>query len=452
MKPNIIVFFSDQQRYDTVGAYGQELDVTPNLDYMASEGVTFENAFTCQPVCGPARSCMQSGKFATQTECFINDIGLKEDEQTIAKILSNEGYETAYVGKWHLASTKGECDFSTSPVPENKRGGYKDYWMASDILEFTSHGYDGYVFNKDMEKVDFKGYRADKITDFALDFLDNRDKEKPFLLFLSHIEPHHQNDRKAYEGPIGSKEEFKEYTLPDDLKGIEGDYDISYPDYLGCCKSLDYNLGRMREKLKNLNIEDNTIIIYTSDHGCHFKTKNKELPEGGADDYKRSFYENTIRVPMVAYGPGFKGGKRITELASLIDVPKTIVDIATKNKPEFMEGVSLVDLVNEDKSRDEVFIQISESYVGRAIRTKQYKYCVIDPTKLPYEDSFSTKYEEHYLFDLQNDPLEKINLINNENYEDVKINLRQKMKDFVKAVENIDIEIVSCPNKIKSFN
>ncbi|MBO3445241.1 sulfatase-like hydrolase/transferase [Clostridium sp. CCUG 7971] len=442
-KPNIIVFFSDQQRFDTVGCYGQKLDITPNLDYMASEGVKFENAFTCQPVCGPARSCMQTGKYATQTECFINDIGLKEDETTIAKLLSEEGYETAYVGKWHLASTKDECDFSTSPVPENKRGGYKDYWMASDVLEFTSHGYDGYVFNKDMEKIEFEGYRADKITDFALDYLENRNKEKPFLLFLSHIEPHHQNDRKIYEGPEGSKDKFKEYILPQDLKSIEGDYKENYPDYLGCCKSLDNNLGRIREKLKDLDIDKNTVVIYTSDHGCHFKTKNKNLPKGGADDYKRSFYENTIRVPLVAYGPGFEGGKVIHELSSLIDIPKTIIDIAMGSKPEFMEGVSLLDLVHNKTNRDDVFIQISESYVGRALRTKKYKYCIIDPNKHPYEDSYSLEYEECYLYDLEKDPLEKVNLIDHRGYEDIKEELRLRIKEYIKNIEHIDIKITN---------
>ncbi|MGL5315086.1 MAG: sulfatase-like hydrolase/transferase, partial [Peptostreptococcaceae bacterium] len=412
------------------------------LDYMASEGVKFENAFTCQPVCGPARSCMQTGKYATQTDCFVNDIGLKEDEETIAKILSKEGYETAYVGKWHLASTMNECDFSVSPVPIEKRGGYKDYWMASDILEFTSHGYDGYVFNKDMEKVEFEGYRADKITDFALDFLDNRNKEKPFLLFLSHIEPHHQNDRKTYEGPKGSKENFKDYSTPCDLKDLEGDYNKHYPDYLGCCKALDNNLGRIRDKVKELGLEDNTVIIYTSDHGCHFKTVNKDLPEGGADDYKRSFYDNTIKVPMIIYGPQFKGGKNINELASLIDIPKTIVDIATNEKPRFMEGVSLVDLTNESINRDDVFIQISESYVGRAIRTKKYKYCIIDPAKHPYKEKNSEKYIESYLYDLENDSLEKNNLINDKAYEDVRIELRAKIKEYIKNIENIDVEIL----------
>ncbi|MEG1311405.1 MAG: sulfatase-like hydrolase/transferase [Romboutsia sp.] len=441
MKPNIIVFFSDQQRYDTVGAYGQQLNITPNLDYMANEGVRFENAFTCQPVCGPARSCMQTGKYATQTNCFVNDIGLKEDEETIAKILSKEGYETAYIGKWHLASTRNECDYSTSPVPIDKRGGYKDYWMASDILEFTSHGYDGYVFDKDNNKVEFKGYRADKITDFALDFLDNRNKEKPFLLFLSHIEPHHQNDRKAYEGPNIYKEEFKDYKLPKDLEGIDGDYKEHYSDYLGCCKSLDDNLGRIRERLENLNIDDNTIIIYTSDHGCHFKTKNKDLPIGGADDYKRSFYENTIKVPLVVYGKGFEGGKVIDELASLIDIPKTIMDIAKIDTHSFMEGVSLLDLANNNLNREDIFIQISESYIGRAIRTKKYKYCIVDYTKNPYKDKDSVEYTEKYLYDLEKDPLEKVNLINDESYHDIRTELRDKVKDYIRRVEKLEVNI-----------
>lgn len=442
MKPNIIVFFSDQQRYDTIGCYNKDIDITPNLDYMASEGVKFENAFTCQPVCGPARSCMQTGKYATQTGCFVNDIGLKEDEKTIAKLLSDEGYETAYVGKWHLASTRGECDFSKEAVPESKRGGYKDYWMASDILEFTSHGYDGYVFDKDNNKVEFIGYRADKITDFALEFIENRDTERPFFLFLSHIEPHHQNDRKTYEGPNGSKEKFKKFKIPKDLEHLNGDYGKHYPDYLGCCESLDYNLGRIRKKLEELGLDRNTIVIYTSDHGCHFKTLNKDLPVGGADDYKRSFYDNTIRVPLIINGPGFKGGKEIAELASLIDIPSTIIDIVKGNEDNTMEGRSLMKLANENLKRESVFIQISESYVGRAIRTKKYKYCIIDPLKKPYIDSYSENYIESYLYDLELDPLEKNNLINDDGYETIRKNMQLIIKEYILKIENININII----------
>ena len=187
MKKNVIFYFSDQQRWDTIGVYGQPLNITPNLDQMALEGIIFDNAFSCQPVCGPARSCVQSGVYSTKTGCFVNGISLPQNIPTIAKKFNDAGYQTAYVGKWHLASDDGIEDYQHAAIPLSKRGGYQDYWMASDTLELTSHGYDGYVFDKDMNKVEFEGYRVDKITDFALDFLDSRDKEKPFFLFLSHI-------------------------------------------------------------------------------------------------------------------------------------------------------------------------------------------------------------------------------------------------------------------------
>ena len=106
-QPNIIFIFSDQQRYDTLGCYGQDLDVTPNLDKMAKEGVLFEYAFTNQPLCGPARSILQTGLYATETTCYRNGISLPISDKNIANYFSDNGYDVAYIGKWHLASTIG---------------------------------------------------------------------------------------------------------------------------------------------------------------------------------------------------------------------------------------------------------------------------------------------------------------------------------------------------------
>lgn len=129
-RPNIIFYFSDQQRWDTLGCYGQPLDVTPNLDRLAKEGTLFEQVFTCQPVCGPARACLQSGKYATQIGCHRNAQALPENITTLADYFHRAGYETAYVGKWHLASNRSsyealedEENFETRAVPENRRGG-----------------------------------------------------------------------------------------------------------------------------------------------------------------------------------------------------------------------------------------------------------------------------------------------------------------------------------------
>ncbi len=432
--PNIIVFLSDQQRWDTVGCYGQTLPVTPNLDRMAREGVRFENAFTCQPVCGPARACLQTGMYATETGCYKNDRALGPDEKTIALYFSQAGYESGYIGKWHLASQGEESDYKTKPVPPQRRGGYNDFWLASDVLEFTSHGYDGYMYDGDMNKVEFKGYRADCMTDYALDYLGSRDGKKPFFLFLSYIEPHHQNDRNTYEGPLGSKEKFKNYTVPADLADTEGDWRQNFPDYLGCCHSLDRNLGRIRDELGHLGLAENTVILYTSDHGSHFRTRNKE--------YKRSCHENSIRIPMIACGPGFAGGRVIDELVSLIDIPPTLLACGHMDKPGQMQGRPLQQLMNGDDSGrpSEIFFQISESQVGRGIRTKRWKYSVYAPDKDGVLDTCSDVYEEQFLYDLDNDPHEKNNLAAHRDYEEIREQLACILKKrMAEANEKIPV-------------
>ncbi len=429
-QPNIIFFFTDQQRWDTCGCYDQELPITPNLDKMALEGVLFKHAFTCQPVCGPARACVQTGKYATEVGVHTNHRMLPIDELTIAKWLSNAGYETGYIGKWHLASfgpIGGDDDFRTRPVPPERRGGYKDFWLASDVLEFTSHSYDGYMFDGDMNRRDFPEgrYRADVLGDWTLEYLDTRKLEKPFFLFLSFIEPHHQNDHNRYEGPIGSKEKWANYKIPGDLIGTDGDWRENYPDYLGCCNSLDYNLGRIIEKLKELNLYDNTLIIFTSDHGSHFRTRNAE--------YKRSCHDSCIRIPMVIHGPGFTGGKVIHELVSLIDIPPTILYAGGLEKPSSMRGRILQHLVDGSTSywENEVFLQISESHCGRAIRTQKWKYSVKAPGKTG-SDPDSEIYVEDYLYDLDADPYERNNIVAEPSYNDIRIELSSRLKERMK--------------------
>ena len=426
MKPNMLFFFSDQQRWDTCGCYGQKLDITPNLDKMAEEGVRFENAFTCQPVCGPARACIQTGKYATETGCVINHIKLPKDEKTIAHYLSENGYEVGYIGKWHLAScgiNGGTDDFQTKAVPSERRGGYKDFWLASDILEFTSHGYDGHMFDSDGKKNFFSEgrYRVDAMTDWVIDYLNSRSGEKPFFLFASYIEPHHQNDHGHYEGPKGSKKKFRDFPVPGDLKKGEGNWEAEYPDYLGCINSLDENLGRIRAELERLGISDNTLVIYTSDHGSHFCTRNTE--------YKRSCHDGCIRIPMIMEGPGFKGGTVRQELASLIDIPPTILAAAGVKIPKYMRGKPLQKLASGEISGwpEEVFLQISESQCGRAIRTHRWKYSVRSPDKGP-NDPCSDVYKEDFLYDLENDPCELNNLVSDPAFADVRKDMEERLK------------------------
>ena len=426
VRPNVLFFFTDQQRWDTCGCYGQPLDVTPNLDRMAAEGVRFENAFTCQPVCGPARACLQLGTYATETGCFRNGIALPRDRTTLANRFSDAGYEVGYIGKWHLASTHNlgdaDVDHTVTPVPPEYRGGYKDFWLASDVLEFTSHGYDGHMFDGEGNRRDFPEgrYRADAQTDWVLEYLRTRTGEKPFFLFISYIEPHHQNDHDCYEGPHGSKERYADFPVPGDLDGTDGDWRENYPDYLGCCDSLDANLGRIRKELTTLGLADSTTIVYTSDHGTHFRTRNNE--------YKRSCHDGCTRIPMVACGPGFRGGKVIDEMVSLIDLPPTLLAAAGVEAP--MVGRPLQGLVDgsADDWPEEVFLQISESHVGRAIRTRKWKYSVRAPGRDGGRDPDSDHYVEDFLYDLQADPHERNNLVTDPSLADIRAGLAATLK------------------------
>ena len=418
MRPNIIFYFSDQQRWDTVNE-----EATPNLMQLAREGIQFENSYTCQPVCGPARACLQTGMYATQCGCYWNGVPLPQTIRPMAEYFNEAGYETAYVGKWHLASDRlpnvgFHCE--KTAIPKERQGGYKNWWRAADVLEFPSHGYDGYVFDAEGNQIDFKGYRADCINDFALEYLDQKTSDDPFFLFISQLEPHHQNDRHCYEGPKETVEKFRDYPIPPDLSFLEGDYEKMYPDYMAAINRLDENVGRLVAKLKEKGLYENTILIYTSDHGSHFKTRNLE--------YKRSCHDSATHTPLIIRGGPFQGGKKEERLVSLIDLPPTMLDLAGIPIPKSYMGHSLVrELAGEEPERDCVFIQISESQCGRAIRTKQYKYSVRALAPTGYTIHRSPVYFEDYLYDLTKDPIEKNNLIKDRSYAFV----RQKMKKLL---------------------
>lgn len=444
MKKNIILYFTDQQRWDTIGVYGQKLEITPFLDSLANEGTIFDNAYSPQPVCGPFRSMLQSGLYPTTTGCFKNNIMLPHDIKTLANYMDDAGYENAYVGKWHLASlgpSYGQFihNYETTAIPLEFRGGYKGFWRASDVLEATSHGYGGFIFDENGNKIEFDGYRVDAITNFGIEFIENYDSEKPFFLTISHIEPHHQNDHNTYEGPIGSKERFKDFELPKDLVELshpESDAYEEYPDYLGQCRSLDDNLNRLVNKLKEKGIYENTVIIYFSDHGSHFKTRNRDENRNGGDDYKRSAHSSASHVPLIIHGPGFNTGKRIEDVVSTASLPKTILSIAGIEVGKKMVGEDLTILINnEEMTRDEVaFIQISESRVGRAIRTPKYLYAVVAPDKNGFDFMDSDVYKDDFLYDIEKDPYEINNLVDDSNYKSIILELR---KILVKEMKKI---------------
>ncbi|WP_129112735.1 sulfatase-like hydrolase/transferase [Halegenticoccus tardaugens] len=431
-RPNVLLVLTDQQRWDTVGAYGSPMDLTPTLDAMAARGVKLERAFTAQPVCGPARGVLQTGRYATQHGVWRSALPLSADERTLAHEFADGGYEVGYVGDWHLAGTVDD------PVPPERRGGYDDFWLAADVPEFTSRPYEGALYDGDGEAVPFETYRADAFTDFAVEALETLGE--PYFLVVSYLEPHDQNDMWTFVAPDGYADRYRKNPyVPPDLRDRPGEWYEELPDYYGMCKRIDECLGRLLSALERLGQDDETVFLFTSDHGCHFRTRPGE--------YKRSCHEASIRVPAVVRGPGFDRGRTLSEIVSHVDLPPTLLDAAGLDVPDRMEGRSVVPLLSEADAgwADEAFVQISESEIGRAIRTDRWKYAVSAPTMNGWRggvgEERSDLYVERYLYDLHRDPAERINLVGRPEYRDVTDGLRERLEAHVRRVEGYDPEI-----------
>jgi len=365
------------------------------------------------------------------TGCYRNEIPLPSSAKTLAHHFREAGYDTAYIGKWHLANEE--------PVPEFKRGGY-GYWLASNILEFTSDAYSTTVYNNDNQPVKLPGYRVDALADAAIRYIDAH-RERPFYLFVSFLEPHHQNSIDGYPAPDGYRERYVGRWVPPDLTALGGTAHQHLAGYYGMVKRLDEALARLFDALKSLDLIANTIVLFTSDHGCHFKTRNAE--------YKRSLHDASIRVPTALFGPGFNGGGDIRELVSLLDLPPTLLDAAGLSIPQEMQGHSILPLIRGEQSdwSEEVFVQISESEVGRAVRTKRWKYGIVAPDKDGWEDAASDHYVEAHLYDLLADPYELENLIGFEAYREVSDALRKRLLQRMVEAGEKEPEIALAPTR-----
>ncbi|MEM1107968.1 MAG: sulfatase-like hydrolase/transferase [Planctomycetota bacterium] len=435
-RPNILIFFVDQQRHDTTGVHGCPLSLTPTFDRLARAGTDIHRSFTCQPVCGPARACLQTGTHATTHGSVTNTIGLTPELPLLADQFRNAGYHTGYLGKWHLAREN-----TLGPVPPDQRGGY-NYWLAANALEMTSDAYRTRLWDTDNQPHDLPGYRVDALTDALIRHLDDRivnHDDQPWFTMCSYLEPHHQNHVDDYPPPDGYREPYAGRWCPPDLAALPsqaadealtgGSTHAHLAGYCGMIKRLDEALGRVVDVLKSRGVLENTVILYTSDHGCHFKTRN--------DEYKRSGHEASIRVPTMLYGGPFTGGGRIDSLISLVDLPATLLDAAGIAPPPTFEGRSLLPLVRRDAEAlaawpDDMYVQISERCWGRAVRSRRWKYILRDFSRdeLGHQDYNGThdSLTETELYDLQHDPHELTNLVALDSHARVREVMRTRLR------------------------
>lgn len=428
---NVVVLFADQQRWDSSSIFGNPLELTPNFDRLAMAGTHLYHCYSCQPVCGPARSAMQTGLYPTTTGCFRNHIPLDQRYRTLAHGFADGGLHTGYIGKWHLAS--GE------PVQPSERGGYQS-WLAANMLEYTSDAFETTLFDEQGRAVKLPGFRVDALADAAIRFIDRHQHER-FFLFVSFIEPHHQNHLDSHPAGDGYAQRYGGRWMPVDLQALGGNAAQQLPGYFGMVKRLDDALGRVMDALRSLGLHDDTAVLYTADHGHHFQTRNGE--------YKRSCHDASIRIPGMLHGGPFLGGGRVAELVSLIDLPPTLLDAAGLPVPEAMQGRSILPLMHGRRADwpQEIYAQISESQVGRAIRTRRWKYSVRADAADANQQSGAPVYREEFLYDLLADPHELTNLAGVDTFAAVSAQLRERLRERVQTAGEPMPAIVPAPSR-----
>ena len=438
-KPNFLFILVDDQPYDAVGFSNRYPFLkTPNIDKLAKEGVNIENFFVTQSICSPSRASFLTGTYPHIHGVNQNNKHVDPDWQNYAPYsthLQNSGYETAHIGKIHMAWKRGK---------EHIRPGF-DYWFS-----FIGQGqyFDPKVNDNGVE-MKLEGYMTDILTDKTIDWLKNkRDPNKPFSLNLWHKAvherhlpaPRHKDLYKNEDLPTPPYDTHKETfkgkpewlrrktygfkwnendKIPDELPEIT--WPINKQKYMQLLRSLiavDESLGQVIKTLDEMGELENTVIIYSSDNG-YFMGEHTFLD-------KRLAYENSMRVPMIIRYPKLITKNSIVKEQCLnIDIAPTILDLAGVKKPSYMQGESMVKLVSGKKDKSwrksmlfEYYVDDAWPYAGPnqvAVRTNKYK--LIDNF---LEDDIDE------LYDLVNDPGEMKNLINDDNYNNVEKELREE--------------------------
>jgi arylsulfatase A-like enzyme len=443
-RPNIVLYVADEVRADFIGASrANYFAKTPNLDKLADRGTIFTHAMTNQPLCSPSRACMMTGRYATETGMWKLPPGvqLRRDLPTLASVLRASGYTANFVGKWHLAPVeKGSNSPTLGFVPPEDRGGFLDFWEGANVLELTSHPYYGTIWDGSGNPITFRDqYRVDFITDRAVQFLKTP-QQKPFLLFISQLEPHFQNDLDTVVGPKGMAAHFQNPYVPPDLKALPGAWQQQLPDYYAAMESIDHSVGRIMETLEEEGMLDDTIFIFTSDHGCHFMTRG--------NNYKQTPHDSSIRIPMIMGGPGVPATRRVDSIAGNINLTPTLLELCGVQIPSSMKGRSMVAMMRgpdgEAAWQNRELIQFSETNdngIGRAIRTPEWTYSVANPSGYS-ELSYALKYGEYVMFDNASDPAQLVSLCGRVGYKQQIADLRRELLELIEFSGDPIAEIV----------
>lgn len=478
-RPNIVMIVSDDHAYQAISAYGSTLMNTPNIDRIATEGAIFQNAYVTNSICGPSRAVLLTGKYSHKNGFRDNlNPNFNGAQDIFSKRLQQAGYQTAWIGKWHLGSTPTGFDFFQI-VPGQ-----------------------GSYFNPDFIQMDgsrkrIEGYLTNIVSDLSEQWLQTRDTSKPFCLVIGHKATHRtwmpdtvdlgrfdtvnfplpdnfhdqylnrpaaamqdmtidktmlmEYDLKMFTDSTRDgnftrmnarqRKAYADYYYPireelnrNQLSGkalVEWKYQRYLRDYLATAASMDRNIGRILDYLDQHDLAQNTVVIYLSDQGFY-------LGEHGWFD-KRFMYEESFRTPMVMRYPGkISPGTVISQPVLNLDIAPTILQIAGANIPDSVQGKSMLPLFNDKKTnwRDAVYYhyyEYGEHAVAPHFGVKKGKYKLI---------RFYKTNENWELYDLEKDPGEVTNLYGRKEFARITRDLKAELKKQVQFYEDADAEAI----------
>jgi arylsulfatase A-like enzyme len=483
-RPNIIFMMSDDHAYQAISAYGYGLNQTPNIDGLAASGMLFTRAFVSNSICGPSRAVFLTGKHSHKNGFKDNHSTFNGDQQTVVKLLKQAGYQTAITGKWHLVSNPQGFDYW------NILPGQGDYYNPRFIENGVQKNYTGYVTNLTTDLALQWLDRRDTSRPFFLvcnqkaphrnwmpeqKYLNLFDSTE-FPVPANYFDDYAGRGRAAREQEMEVASDMNQYydlklgldLSPADRVGLGAawqnifnrlrpeekagwtkaygpvvdayrarppvgrelaifKYQRYMRDYLRCVQSVDDNVGRMMEYLKKQGLDDNTIVIYTSDQGFY-------LGEHGWFD-KRFMYEESFRTPLIVRWPGVtEGGRQSASLVQNIDMAETLLDIAGLSIPSDMQGKSMVPVLRGKQKgnlHDGLYYHFYENQEHRVakhfgIRTDRYKLIYF------YELG------EWELYDLTKDPSEMSNVYDRSSYAGVRKRLRASLHGLVDQYDDPD--------------
>ena len=441
-RPNLVYLFADQLRYDSCGFAGDPWAQTPNMDLLASQGVNFTNATSNTPVCSAYRASLFTGKYQSSHGMVINELRLSPEHKCFGHVLTANGYRTAYIGKWHLWANElgNHRAIRNGFVPPGPyRLGFDDYWAG---YNFNHNSYDSYYFEETATPIPYNGYEADIQTNLAIDYIRQAARNSsPFAIFLSWGPPHDpwgpdnipDEYWKMFEGvDIHPNPNFSSQPDPysDNWAKITPDYlnDLqnSMRGYYAQTTNIDWNLGRVMDCLEQVGLAENTILVFTSDHGEMFGSQGRRA--------KNIFYNEACHVPfLLRHGRKTLSEHKTNVNFSAVDIMPTLLSMMNLPIPSTVEGsdVSSFAIQGSGVGPIATFMQgmgttaaWTDGTEWRGVKDNEFTFAV-------YREN-----RREFLFSNEDDPYQLKNLAKNPDYTDKAQLYRTLLDDWMNVQED----------------